>query len=372
MNILGINLDKGIFKEKSASLERLKNYSQLVDKLFIIVWTTEKFKSIIVDDKLFIYPTNSCCRAGYYFSTIRLARRIMKRTKIDVVFTQDPFETGLAGWIVSRVKKIPLQIQIHTDVFSPYFWQESFINKIRVLLAKFLIPSAKFLRVVSERIKKSITASIKYPAEKIFVLPIFVDVKKIQEAIVAVDLHQKYPQFNFIILMASRLTREKNISLAIKAMHDLVKKYPKAGLIIAGSGSEERRLRLQVIDYRLQANVIFESWTNEVFSYYKTADLFLLTSNYEGYGMSVMEAKVAGCPVVMTEVGCAGEWVKNEEDGLVVPVQEKGALVHALERIIEDRESRLKIIRNGKETVKKLNSQLQYLESYKKSWQLSL
>ena len=61
-----------------------------------------------------------------------------------------------------------------------------------------------------------------------------------------------------------------------------------------------------------------EPWTDDPFSYYKTADLFLLTSNYEGYGMAVVEAMAAGCPVIMTDVGLAGEVLIDKKDGLVV------------------------------------------------------
>ena len=52
--------------------------------------------------------------------------------------------------------------------------------------------------------------SLKLKAEPV-VLPIFVDVKKIQSAKVKIDLHQKYPEYDFIILVASRLTKEKNV-----------------------------------------------------------------------------------------------------------------------------------------------------------------
>lgn len=368
MNILVINLDKGIFSRDSASLARLKEYCQLVEKIFVIVWTNKKEEPITFQDKLFIYPTNSSCRLFYFLDSWRLAQKITEKNKIDLIFTQDPFETGLVGWLLSKIKKIPLQIQIHTDFLSPHFGRESFINKVRLFLAKFLTPSAKSLRVVSERIKRSITASIKFPAEKIFVLPIFVDVKKIQEAVVTVDLHQKYPQFNFVILMASRLTRGKNISLAIEAMCDLVKKNPKVGLIIVGNGPEEKKFKLQVVNYNLQDWIKFETWTNDIYSYYKTADLFLLTSNYEGYGLSVIEAMAAGCPVIMTEVGCAVEIVRNGENGLIIPVGDKDKLVAAINYLISNQELQQRLVEDAKKVVNQLPTKNDYLNCYKESW----
>jgi len=369
MNLLIINLDKNIFKSGSTSLERLKEYSKLVENIFVIVWTRWKEDPIIYNDKLFIYPTNSRCRLLYYWDSLRLARKIFKEKQIDLIFTQDPFETGLAGWFISKMKKIPLQLQIHTDFLSPYFWQESLSNKFRVLLAKFLIPKAQTLRVVSERIKNSVVSTFSFPVSRIFVLPIFVDVRAIQAATGGVDLHKKYSQFNFIILMASRFSKEKNIDLGIRTMGQIVESYPQTGLIIVGSGPEEEKLKSLVEKKGLVKNIKFESWTKDIFSYYKSADLFLLASNYEGYGLTVIEAMASGCPILMTDVGCAGETVKNEDSGLVVFVGDENNLSVVLKRVIEDKNLRERIGLNGLKYVEGFNSVDRYLEIYKKSWE---
>lgn len=368
MNLLIINLDKNIFKSDSTSLERLKEYSNLVENIFVIVWTRRKEDPIIINNKLFVYPTNSRCRILYYWNSLMLARKIFKEKKIDLIFTQDPFETGLAGWLISKMKKIPLQLQIHTDFLSPYFWQESLSNKIRVLLAKFLIPKAQTLRVVSERIKKSLISTFSFSVSRIFVLPIFVDVQAIQSASRETDLHKKYNRFDLIVLMALRLSKEKNIGFGIKAMNEIIRSNSKIGLIIVGSGQEEKKLKSLVENLGLTENIKFESWTKDIFSYYKSADLFLLTSNYEGYGLSVIEAMASGCPVVMTDVGCAGEVIKNEGNGLVVSVGHIEELVKILKRVIGDKNLREKIKLSGLGSVQEFNSFKRYLEIYKESW----
>jgi glycosyltransferase involved in cell wall biosynthesis len=368
MNLLVINLDKGIFSPGSKSLERLKEYSQSVDKIFVIVWTKKKEQAIVFNDKLFIYPTNSCCRLFYYFDSFKIARKILKEQHIQLIFTQDPFETGLAGWRIARKNKIRLQLQIHTDFLSPYFGQESLFNKIRVYLGKFLIRRADVFRVVSARIKKSlVTCGIEQ--EKIFVLPIFVDIEKFESASIKTNLKQKYPQFDFIILMASRLSREKNIGLAIEAMSGIIKKYPKAGLVIVGEGEEIENLKFKIKNLILHDNVMLEPWTEDLASYYKSADIFLLTSNYEGWGLAMVEAMAGGCPIVMTDVGCAGELVVNNESGLVVPPGNKRALITALDLLLADESLREKFRANALAAAKKMPSKEQYLADYKKSWE---
>lgn len=229
--------------------------------------------------------------------------------KFDLVTSQDPFEHGLISWFLAWRLGAELELQIHTDFLSPHFWRASIRNKIRVILARFLLPRADQIRVVSNRIKNSLIAN-RWRLKAIpTVRPIAVEAEKIKSARVTVDLHQKYPQFQKIILMASRLTREKNIALAIEAMAEVVKKLPQAGLIIVGSGPLESELKLQARSSKLEANVVFEPWVDQatLWSYYKTADLFLLTSLYEGYGLTLAEAQAAGCPIVATDVGVARE-----------------------------------------------------------------
>jgi glycosyltransferase involved in cell wall biosynthesis len=266
---------------------------------------------------------------------------------------------------------LPLQIQIHTDVFSPYFWRESFLNKIRVLLAKFLLPKADGIRVVSERIKQSLTAkNLELKAEPV-VLPIFVDTKKIQSAKIKTDLHKKYPGYDFIILMASRLTKEKNIGLAIEAMKEILSAKRltlNPLLLLVGDGPEENNLKSK--SSQLKANVAFEPWTTDLASYYKTADLFLLTSNYEGYGRTVIEAMAAGCPVVMTDVGLAGELLIDELDGLMVPVGDKAALAGAIYEIIENKEKKSGLIAESQKVINSLPEKKEYLENYRKYLEL--
>lgn len=109
--------------------------------------------------------------------------------------------------------------------------------------------------------------------------------------------------------MASRLTREKNIGLAIEAIREIIKSKPRTGLVIVGSGQESEKLKAKSAKLNLEKNVIFEPWIDQetLYSYYKTADLFLVTSLYEGYGMTLVEALAAGCPIVSTDIGVARE-----------------------------------------------------------------
>jgi glycosyltransferase involved in cell wall biosynthesis len=381
-----LSADQNIFKEGSDVRERMIRYGRDLEELHIIVKfqiPNAKFQinsKIQISKNVLAYPTNTRFKAFYFFDAYKIARHILGSDNSDgvsehsdyLVTTQDPFETGLAGYLLKRKFRLPLQIQIHTDFLSPYFWRESLKNKIRVLLAKWLIKKADNLRVVSTRIKNSLKPHIAYRMSHVAVLPIFVDVEKIKAASIRTDLHKKYPNYDFIILMASRLTREKNISMAIEALARIRNQSPFGGspegresgirnplLLIVGDGPELPNLQLTTYSLKLETNVKFEPRTDDLISYYKTADLFLMTSNYEGYGRTIIEAAAAGLPIVMTDVGVAGDFLINGYNGLVTAVGSRDQITAAVRDLMENKNKRREFAENNR---KKLNQQSKVIE----------
>ena len=59
----------------------------------------------------------------------------------------------------------------------------------------------------------------------------------------------------------------------------------------------------------LERNIILEPWAGDLVSYLKTADLFLISSNYEGYGRTIVEAVAAGCRVISSDAGISREFL---------------------------------------------------------------
>src|SRR4030042_5754712 len=108
MKVLIINIDKSIFEPNSKSLERLREYSQFCEKLFVVVFTLKKYETIKIGN-LIIFPTNSKNRISYFKNSFQLAKKIINEEKIDLIMTQDPFDTGIIGWLLKRKFKIPWQ-----------------------------------------------------------------------------------------------------------------------------------------------------------------------------------------------------------------------------------------------------------------------
>lgn len=370
-----ISTDQSIFKESSVVRQRILEYGDLFEELHVIVYTKRELRmknyELRIGQNIFLYPTKTIFKLLYFFDAYKIAKKVIHNSSFTIhnsaITTQDPFETALVGYWLKKKFKLPLQIQSHSDFLSPFFASESLKNRLRILLGQRLIKKADGVRVVSERVRQSLVSKLQIQFSKITVLPIVYDMERFRNQPIGVDLRKKYQDYDFIILSASRLTVEKNIGLAIEAMREIVKKYPKALLLLVGDGPEREKLRLQVISYRLQENAIFEPWTNDLVSYYRTADLFLMTSNYEGGARAPAEAVAAGLPVVMTDVAPANEIIKDGINGFVVPVGDCRQLSERTLDLLNDKNKRAAFSQAALDIAKNFPTKEEYLKRYQKS-----
>ena len=336
MKVLMFSSDPTIVKWQSPACQRMKEYGELFDKLFIFLLIRDNAVVIDISDKVQVKVFSG--RVARFVSCAVALYKIAKEERISVITTQE-IEHAFVVYILKPILKVKWQMQIHTDIFSPHYAASSFSNWLRSYLAKFLIPRANSIRVVSERVKHSIIKIFPRRQLNISVLPIFVDTERFSKLLPSFDLREKYKEFSFLILMISRLTREKNIGLALEALVQVVKKEPNVGLVIVGDGSEHEKLKAQSEKLKINNNVKFDGWTDDLVSYYKTADLYLLTSDYEGYGRTIIEALACNLPVLMTDVGVAGEVVIDQNNGIVVPVNEFLGMSAEIIKLIQDKEA---------------------------------
>ncbi len=298
MRVLVLSTDWNVFNEESAVARRFRLQASTIDRLDVFVPHGPSQT---------VQLAGNATMRGFGPGRIRGAVRMFFSARSiprpDVVSVQDPFLLGFLGWIIARARGSQLHVQVHTDLFHQNFAARSLGNRLKVRLAKFMLRRADGVRVVSERIKQSMEhLHLRAP---ISVLPVFIDTKVIKEA-QPIDRRVRYPVFQKIILVVSRLEPEKNVSLALKTFAEVHAKEQHAGLVILGAGSLRGELEQEVRSLGLEKWVVFEGAQNP-FPFYKAADALLLTSHFEGYGMVVVEALTAGCPVVSLDVGIAGE-----------------------------------------------------------------
>lgn len=304
--VLSVGADKRVFEEGSAVRRRQRAYAERLGELHVLS-VSEGPVSAERDGKLVLYSVPS--RALFFKA---LSRRlqvpyrvagIVKKHGIDVVSVQDPFEVGFGALIGLWGTEVELHVQVHTDLLSPEYARLSLVNRLRVFIAGFVLRRASRIRVVSERIKTSIQKEYRVNAP-ITVLPIFAEIERIRGVSPDEKLLERLTKYPTKLLVISRLELEKNVALALRSF---AKSAPSdACLVVVGDGRERSALEGLAVELGLRDRVFFEG-TQDAARYYPLADLVLVASKYEGYGLVIVEALARGVPVLSTDVGIARE-----------------------------------------------------------------
>lgn len=364
-----LSSDRNILASESSVSKRIKEYGDLVEELHIVLLSdsSHELKDTQLGKNVWVYPTNSSINFLRPLDAARIGKKVVFDKKFvrgkSVITAQDPFE---CGWVALKVKnkwRLPLEVQLHTDPFSPYF--SGFQNKVRKFFAGKIIRNADAIRVVSENLKSRIL-NIK-PNANIYVLPIYIDKEKIENALMKFDIHSRYP-WHFIMLAVSRLAPEKNLGMALRVLSLVRQRFPDTGMVVVGDGNEEGKLKSMAKSLNLEAAVIFLGWQNELASFYKTANVFIQTSLFEGYGLSLVEAGLSGLPVVTTPVGIASE-LEHGRDAYVYPADRVDLFASGIVDLLENNFKRENLKINLKRTLDaKLISKEEYLARMKDGW----
>lgn len=366
MKVIMLSLDASIFDEASAFRARAKSYAQLFDQLVIIAPSKTRQESIR-EGNLIIEPARARSLPQLFISMWRTARRNIRYEDRDAYITTSQEEfTGLLCFFLKRKYGIPWCAQMHSDTFGQFFAKHSVKNMLRRVVARATLGAADGVRVVSDRVEKN-TRRVFGGALKIYILPIAVDLSVFFD-VGKNHIYAREEGRDFCFLAVSRLAPEKNIQGIISAFSQVLKQYPATILRIVGEGIDKSLLEKQVASLDLESRVFFEgqaAHARDVADYCKEADCYVLNSWHEGYSISVLEAAAAGLPVIMTDVGVAGDTIKNSVSGLVVSPGDQVAIERAMLTMRSmDAGAREKMGRAASTEVKSI-SQEEYLTRFK-------
>jgi glycosyltransferase involved in cell wall biosynthesis len=147
------------------------------------------------------------------------------------------------------------------------------------------------------------------------------------------------------LAFAGRLTAQKSLRVALEA----VAANDGVTLLIAGEGDERAQLERDVAELRLQSRVRFlgAQPRDRVVELFAAADASILSSSWENFPHTVVEALSAGTPVLATAVGGVAEVVRDGVNGLLVPIGDSEALGGAIRRYFADHELREQLRANA-------------------------
>ena len=316
-NLITISHAKRALDRNSREFARMQQYAKALDSLHIIVFTTrtDGYEQQLHEGSLHVYPTNSRTKVGALLRAYSIGRQIIRSQVASkwIVSSQDPFETSLVGRALARAHNVTHHIQIHGDVFNPTCANSSFLQRLRGWYGRYAVRRTERIRVVSERIKRSVVA-LGVPASAVTVLPVQAGMSHLL-SLFATRTYQEHSPVRLLFL--GRLAPEKQVDRIVRACALLRTSNIFVQLRLVGSGPEEAGLRELVAKLQLQHAVEFVPWVDDVSAELQAADLLCLSSAHEGWGMVLLEAAATGLPAVSSDVGCVGECLVPEVSVLV-------------------------------------------------------
>lgn len=157
-----------------------------------------------------------------------------------------------------------------------------------------------------------------------------------------------------LVLLVGRLVYEKGFQHALDALPGVIEQVPGVRFVVAGSGTHERELKEQARRLGLDAQGTFLGWIGDdaLHSLYRVADLCVVPSIYEPFGLVALEAMASGCPCIVADTGGLREVVPaGERVGLRFNGGDPEHLGVMIERLLVDRALRDRLVVEASEHV---------------------
>jgi glycogen(starch) synthase len=157
-----------------------------------------------------------------------------------------------------------------------------------------------------------------------------------------------------LVLLVGRLVYEKGFQLALDALPGVIEKVPGVRFLVAGSGTHEGELKAQAERLGLSEHGVFLGWIGDdaLHSLYRIADLCVVPSLYEPFGLVALEAMASGCPCIVADTGGLREVVPaGERVGLRFNGGDPEHLGVMIERLLVDVELRDRLVTEATEHV---------------------
>jgi glycosyltransferase involved in cell wall biosynthesis len=272
-------------------------------------------------------------------AAVRTGWRLIPAHGIEAISAQDPFLSGLVAYLIARRYGLPLSVQFAADmVDNPYWLREKPYYPILNHLAHFLIRRAATFRVVSQ-MEAAKLRRLGIPEDRIWNLGWISDFSRFLAAdgqhVRVRFLHDGYRR---LLLFVGRLAPQKDLGVLLTAFAHVRVTHPDTRLLIVGEGPLRVELEAQAERIGLDDSVVFVgavSYT-EVPSFFAAADLFVLSSIYEGNARVLAEAAAAALPAVSTAVSGSPDTIVDGATGRIVPVGDAAAFARAVNEMLDD------------------------------------
>lgn len=303
--------------------------------LFRTGWLQERSESRGI--RTFIIPTHGIADWRWALQF----RRLLRQERVDLIHGHE-FDANVQGAVVAALAGIPLVATVHG---KNYFWE-----KLRRRLAYRWVNHRATMVAVSENLKEFIVEKVGVSPGRVKVLYNGVDVLP-QCDRADVDECRKelgVSQDDQIVGVVGNLYPVKGHQYLIDGIPAILEKCPNTSFVFAGRGQLEPHLKEQVNRLGVDAKVFFLGLRQDIPRILAMLDVFVLPSLSEGLSMAILEAMIAGKPVVATQVGGNPELVLDGKTGFLVPPGNSQALAASVVALLTNTERAIQLAEEGK------------------------
>ena len=276
------------------------------------------------------------------------------RFSFDVVHGHD-WLVAVAGDHLARRFRAPLVMTIHATEYGRHQgWVDKHPQSHIHGVERWMANRAERVVTCSAYMREHVADICGLEEERIAVVPNGIDPA---ELVPVADLDELRARFaapdERLVLLVGRLVYEKGFQLALEALPTLVERVGNVRFLVAGSGTHEAELRKQAAELGLDAHGTFLGWIGDdvLHSLYRIADLTVVPSIYEPFGLVALEAMASDCPCLVADTGGLREVVPNEDVGLRFRSRDPASLAVMAERILTDPELRDRLVAEASEHV---------------------
>lgn len=278
---------------------------------------------------------------------------LLIKEKPDLIhaFEYGSYTTDISYLYCLRLN-IPLVLSVYGYQFrSPVF---KFLKVIYdYFVGKRLLKKADKIYYPSDAQREEILRIDKMAVNKISRQNSCIDVKQFQDIAINNELLDRYGlRGKFTLLTLARILPRKGIKFLILALDILIKEYKIENLkllIVGPDCGELTNIKKMISKMGLSESVVITGAVvyAQVRSYLGVCDVFVLPSLYEGLPLAIIEAMAAGKAVIFSDLPCARNVIKDQENGLLVKPGDSASLAGAILKLYNDRDLRDRLARNA-------------------------
>jgi glycosyltransferase involved in cell wall biosynthesis len=287
--------------------------------------------------------------ASYMVDGTREGKKLLRQQSFDIINTHFALPSGPVGHALARFGGIPNVLTVHGgDIYDPSKFTSPHRHPLLKAWTRSLLSKAD--KVVGQS-KNTLENVHKYYTSDLdsVRIPLGID----PPPMVSEDkFDYEFGEDEVRLITVGRLVPRKASIQLIRMMNVL--KGTRAKLIIVGSGPEEKMLKAEVRASKLEDQVLFTGFVSdeEKFWLLQRSDIYVSSSQHEGFGLVFLEAMASGLPVVCYDHGGQTDFLQNDRNGYVVPLNDLEELRARCQQLIENSQLRKSIGQNNKDLVK--------------------